>query len=69
MHSGQYKSPSQECFQQKSVLIIGGGLSAIDIAGEISSTASKVFISSERGIIPSRNLLTGNVLGVGPIQR
>jgi len=69
MHSSQYKSPSQECFQQKSVLIIGGGLSAIDIAGEISSTASKVFISSERGIIPSRNLLTGNVLGVGPIQR
>ena len=69
MHSSQYKSPSQECFQQKSVLIIGGGLSAIDIAAEISSTASKVFISSERGIVPSRQLFTGNVSHVGPIKR
>ena len=60
-HSSQYRHQEEEQFVQKSVLIVGGGLSGIDIAVDISSTARIVMISAERGIVPVRKSLGKNV--------
>ena len=61
-HSSQYRHPAQEQFVQKSVLIVGGGLSGIDIAVDIASTARTVMISAERGLVPVRKSLGDNVI-------
>ena len=47
MHSHQFKN--NEYFKDKSVLVIGGGNSACDIAVEISRVAKKTSISMRRG--------------------
>ena len=69
LHSSQYRSCDQSCFVNKTVLIVGAGLSGIDIAVDISSTANRVLISGERGIIPSRDLFSRNVFQVGTITK
>ena len=50
-HSSEYRHPSQVQFVQKTVLIVGGGLSGVDIVVDIASTARKVMISADRGMI------------------
>ncbi len=47
MHSHQFKN--NEYFKDKSVLVVGGGNSACDIAVEISRVAKKTSISMRRG--------------------
>ena len=68
-HSSQYRHPSQEQFVQKTVLIVGGGLSGLDIAVDIASTARTVLISAERGMVPVKKSLGDNVVKVGGISR
>ena len=68
-HSSQYRHPSQEQFVQKKVLIVGGGLSGLDIAVDIASTARAVLISAARGMVPVRKSLGENVIKVGGISR
>ena len=68
-HSSQYRHPSQEQFVQKIVLIVGGGLSGLDIAVDIASTARTVLISAARGMVPVRKSLGENVVKVGGIVR
>ena len=46
MHSHQFKN--NEYFKNKSVLVVGGGNSACDIAVEISRVAKKTSISEKR---------------------
>jgi len=47
MHSHQFKN--NEYFKDKSVLVVGGGNSACDIAVEVSRVAKKTSISMRRG--------------------
>ena len=68
-HSSQYRHPSQEQFVQKKVLIVGGGLSGLDIAVDIASTARAVLISAARGMVPVRKSFGENVIKVGGISR
>ena len=51
------------------VLIVGGGLSGLDIAVDIASTARAVLISAARGMVPVRKSLGENVIKVGGISR
>ncbi|KAL8177982.1 UNVERIFIED_CONTAM: Cyclopentanone 1,2-monooxygenase (CPMO) [Gekko kuhli] len=46
-HSRDYKDPSE--FVGKRVIVVGTGNSGVDIAVEISQTASQVFLSTRRG--------------------
>ena len=50
-HSSQYRHPSQEEFLQKTVLIVGGGLSGVDLVVDIASTARRVLFSADRGMV------------------
>ena len=50
-HSSQYRHPSQKEFVQKTVLIVGGGLSGVDIVVDIASTARRVLFSADRGMV------------------
>ena len=61
-HSSEYRHPSQVQFVQKTVLIVGGGLSGLDIAMDIATTARTVMISAERGMVPVRKSLGDNVV-------
>ncbi|MCB9431912.1 MAG: NAD(P)-binding domain-containing protein [Ardenticatenaceae bacterium] len=48
MHSHEYKYPTEQ-MKGKSILIIGGGESACEIANEVSSTAECVYLSMRKG--------------------
>ena len=50
-HSSQYRHPYQEQFVQKNVLVVGGGLSGVDLAMDIASTAMRVMLSADRGMV------------------
>lgn len=56
------QSVSTPQFLQRNVLIVGGGLSGLDIAVDIASTARTVMISAERGMVPVRKPLGENVV-------
>lgn len=43
LHSHNYRDP--EDFKNKSVLILGGGISGIDIGQELMNVASEVYLS------------------------
>lgn len=49
LHSKQYRSP--ERFENKTVLLVGAGVSSTDIAREISPVAKKVYQSSRGGVL------------------
>lgn len=49
LHSKQYRSPGR--FEDKTVLLIGAGVSSTDIAREISPVAKKVYQSSRGGLL------------------
>ena len=50
-------------YRDKVVMVVGGGLSAVDIASDIAKTATRVLISAGRG------LFSGNVEKVEAIRR
>ena len=56
-------------YRDKVVMVVGGGLSAVDIASDIARTAAKVLISANRGLLPSRGLFSGNIEKVEAIKR
>ena len=56
-------------YRDKVVMVVGGGLSAVDIASDIAKTATKVLISAGRGVLPSRGLFSENVEKVEAIRR
>ncbi len=68
-HSSGYWAADEEVFRDKVVMVVGGGLSAVDIASDIAKTAAKVLISASRGVLPSRGLFSGNVEKVEAIKR
>ncbi|XP_052072576.1 flavin-containing monooxygenase 5-like [Mytilus californianus] len=47
IHSHSYRSPQE--FADKKVLVVGIGNSAVDIAVDLSNTASEVYLSTRRG--------------------
>ena len=49
MHSHEYKYPTKE-MEGKVILVIGGGESASDIANEVSSVGSRVYMSIRKGL-------------------
>ena len=47
-HSSGYWAADEEMYRDKVVMVVGGGLSAVDIASDIAKTATKVLISAGR---------------------
>ena len=68
-HSSGYWARDEEMYRDKVVMVVGGGLSAVDIASDIAKTATRVLISASRGVVPSRGLFSGNVVKVDAIKR
>ena len=68
-HSSGYWAAEEEMYRDKAVLVVGGGLSGVDIASDIAKTAARVLISASRGLVPSKDLFSGNVSKVDAIKR
>jgi len=56
LHSSQFKSAADGRFEGKTVLLMGGGPSGMDIATEIGRVAERVIISMGRGVISFVNM-------------
>ncbi len=67
-HSKRYRSP--EPFRGKTVFLVGGGVSALDLAKEIVNLAQETYQSSRRGKydLPGSMFASG-VKRVGPVDR
>ncbi len=67
-HSKRYRSP--ELFRGKTVFLVGGGVSALDLAKEIVDLAQETYQSSRRGKydLPGSMFAPG-VIRVGPVDR
>eukprot|EP00090_Calanus_glacialis_P032024 TRINITY_DN53137_c0_g1_i1.p1 TRINITY_DN53137_c0_g1~~TRINITY_DN53137_c0_g1_i1.p1 ORF type:complete len:447 (+),score=133.32 TRINITY_DN53137_c0_g1_i1:25-1365(+) len=67
LHSSQFRSAADDKFAGRTVVLVGGGPSGLDIAMEIGQVADKVIISMGRGGIPVRVSMGDNVEKVGGI--
>lgn len=68
LHSSQFRSAKDDRFLGKTVLLVGGGPSGVDIATEIGEVAHKVLISKGRGGIPVMTSLGDNIETVGGVE-
>ncbi|KAL4810683.1 hypothetical protein BDV18DRAFT_155295 [Aspergillus unguis] len=67
-HSKRYRKP--EGFEGKNVLLVGGAVSAIDIAREIGEQAAHIYQSTRNGEFDiSASVLPGNGVRVGEVSR